>query len=256
MDLVMAHSYYKIIVSYDGTDYAGWQYQPDEVSITNVLQDTFVDVFGKQIKITGASRTDAGVHALGQVASFQTDLRITSEQLLHAWNNRLPQDVVVKSATRMPDVFRPMAHVLQKTYWYHVFPERPSPFVARYGYHLRYPFDPKKLQEGLQIFVGKHDFRAFTSDDVRENTVRTIDAIKVQYLKQFNMYRVEFKATGFLRYMIRRIVGAALEVASRPSLNIDLLNEILAARNPEHTLPNAPAKGLLLYKITYGDLDE
>lgn len=249
--IIMKMQQYKLIVSYDGTDYAGWQYQPDETAVTNVLQDTFKYVFGKTIKLVGASRTDAGVHAIGQVAAFSTDLVIQPNQLLNAWNNRLPTAMLIRSLHKVSPEFYPMNNVEQKTYWYHVFGQRPSPFVQRFGHYMRYPLDEKKLENALKLFVGTHDFRSFTSDDVRENTVKTIDSISLHYFKRFNVHRIEFKAQGFLRYMIRRVVGACLEVASRPSLKIDLLQQVMDERDPEQTLPNAPAKGLLLYKVMY-----
>ncbi len=243
---------YKIIIAYDGTDYAGWQVQPAVLSVSQQLQKTFYDVFKHPIKLVGSSRTDAGVHALGQVAIFKTSMNIESKALLHAWNNLLPADIIVRSILPVSSDFHPQANVAQKTYWYHVFNGiRPLPFIQRYGYYCRYSFDPEKLCQALHVFVGTHDFRSFCTGWDMDDTVRTIDSISLHYIKRYKVYRIEVKGPGFLRYMIRRIVGACLEVASRRDLQIPLLHEVLAEKNPEQTLPKAPAKGLLLYKIKY-----
>ncbi len=242
---------YKIIIAYDGTDYYGWQVQVGHQTVTGVLQDTFKQVFAKEIQIAGASRTDAGVHALGQTAVFTTDLALDPEHLRFAWQNILPESILIRTITEVPLAWNPRHNVSQKIYQYHFFQERPLPFVARYGWHYRYPVDLEKLKQAFAIFIGTHDFRSFCTGDEYENTVRTIDAISVEYLARFKTYRIMVKGPGFLRYMIRRIVGACLEVASRDTLTIDDLKKALDEKNPSQLLPTAPAKGLLLYKIVY-----
>lgn len=244
---------YKIIVAYDGTNYFGWQVQPEQITVAGTLQDTFSDVFGKEILIAAASRTDAGVHATGQVAVFTTDLVITPGQLQHAWQNILPESILIRSLEEVPLDWNPRHNVKQKTYYYHFFQERPLPFSARYGYYYRYPINLEKLKECLNVFIGTHDFRSFCTGDEYENTVRTIDAAQIEYLPRFKAYRISIKGPGFLRYMIRRIVGACLEVASRDTLTIADLKKALEERNPLQLLPTAPAHGLLLYKIKYHD---
>lgn len=243
---------YKIIVSYDGTDFSGWQLQPHAPSVIQALQDVFTRVFGSSIKILGASRTDAGVHALGQVAVFSTDLCMDLERMLNAWNDALPPSIVIRDLMKVSDDFHPMYGVQEKTYWYHFFLKRPLPFVERYGWFFRYPIDFNMLDQALQIFVGTHDFRSFcTGTDMGENTVRTINSIKVVYIKKFNAWRIEFKGPGFMRHMIRRIVGACMQVAAREDLTLDYLKDVLAEKNPKQMLVNAPAKGLCLVKIKY-----
>lgn len=243
---------YKIIVAYDGTDYCGWQKQKCVPSITQKLEDTFAVVFEKSISIVGVSRTDAGVHSLGQVASFRSDFAITQEKMFSAWNNMLSPDIVIRDLQKIPQDESIHQNVVQKTYYYHFFTKRPLPFVQRYGWYYRYPIDIEKLQNALNVFIGTHDFRSFCTGDDREDTVRTIDEISLEHFTRFNAYRIVVKGPRFLRYMVRRIVGAVIEVASRRNLSIDYLQEVLDERDPEQTLPNAPAKGLLLYKIKYG----
>jgi len=240
-----------MIVAYDGTDYSGWQFQNHCPSVAQVLQKTFKHVFNQEIKIIAASRTDAGVHALGQVLMFNTDLVITPSKLKHAWNNVLPPAVLIRSLEPAKENFHPQRNVVQKTYCYHFFQKRPLPLASRYGYYYRYPVDMEKLQQALNVFIGTYDFRSFCTGDERENTVRRIDEARVYKLSRFSVYRIEIKGPGFLRYMIRRIVGACLEVASSEDKPVSLLSEAIDKKNPEQKLPNAPAHGLLLYKIIY-----
>jgi len=242
---------YKIIVAYDGTDYCGWQKQKCVPSVAQRLEDTFDVVFDKKIAITGVSRTDAGVHALGQVASFRTDMNIDPQKMLFAWNNMLSPDIFIRSLESVGTDFNIHKNVKQKTYHYHFFTKRPLPFVQRYGWFYRYPVNMQKLEDVLQVFVGTHDFRSFCSGDERENTVRTIETIYLEHYRRYNVYRIVVKGQRFLKYMVRRIVGAAIEVASREHLSVSHLQNVLAEKDPEQTLPNAPAKGLMLYKVIY-----
>ncbi len=247
-------NHYKFIVSYDGTDYCGWQEQKKRPSITSALKETFNSAFNKEISIVGASRTDAGVHALGQVALGRTDdLAIPAERLQRAWNNVLPAHIVIRSLDQALPSFHPFYNVEQKTYHYHFFLNRPLPFLSRYGWYYQSFVDNVILKKALNFFTGTHNFASFrNSQDSREDTVRTIDSISLTYIKRFKMYRITVKGQKFLRHMIRRLVGASMAVASvKNKASLDLLQEIMAAQNPNHFLPNAPAHGLLLYNITY-----
>lgn len=245
-------NHYKLIVAYDGTDYAGWQIQPNHPSIEGTMRSSFKRVFGSEPYLLGASRTDAGVHALGQVVWCKTDVPVSADNLCKAWRNALPQAIVIRSLEQVGPDFHPHYNVRQKEYYYHFFTEQPLPFTARYGWFYRYPIDFEKLREALQIFVGTHDFRAFcTGEDHPLGTVRTIDAIELSYCANYNAYRIALRAPKFMRYMIRRLVGAALTVATRPALDCASLRTVLESCNPEHTLPKAPAQGLLLHTIIY-----
>lgn len=247
---------FKLIISYDGTDYYGWQTQKELPSIASTLKKTFKNIFGSDITLKGASRTDAGVHALGQVAMFKTELDVTAEKLLYAWNNALPQDIVIRSVEQVAEDFNVYEHIDHKIYYYHFFTERPLPFFARYGLYYYYPIDFKKLEMALEQFVGTHDFRSYCSiEDTREDTVRTIDRIYLEYYKKYGAYRIVVIGHSFLRHMIRRIVGACLEVASKPAVPISLLQEVLEKKDPRQPFPNARAKGLMLYKINYKQKD-
>lgn len=244
---------FKIIVAYDGTDYHGWQVQKGPSSIAKVLQDVFLKVFNRKISFRVASRTDAGVHANGQVATFSVDLAIDPNIMMRAWNNLLPQAIVIQSITQVPLGYNPHQNVIGKTYWYHVFTKRPLPFFARFGWHYHYSFNPEKLLRCLRIFLGTHDFRSFsTGDDRGDDTIRTINEVAVTFIPEINAYRIAITGPKFLHYMVRRMVGACLHVARNDiSLQENFIKEVLEAKNPEHILPNAPAQGLTLYTIEY-----
>lgn len=243
---------YKIIVAYDGTDYAGWQVQKNQKSVANVIENRFFDVFKKKIRLLAASRTDAGVHAFGQVACFTTDLTIDSQKLKRALNKSLPASIVIRDLEPVGSSFHPRYCVTQKTYWYHFFPQQPLPWVERYGYFQNsiLDFDLELLKEALQVFVGTHDFRSFCSGYDIKNTIRTIDSISLDFNEEWNAYKIVFKGKGFLRYMIRRIVGASFQV-SQKKLKINELQDILNQKDPNQRIITAPAQGLILHEILY-----
>lgn len=241
---------YKIIIAYDGTDFCGWQIQPDAPTIADLLQERFKAVFKKDIKIIGASRTDAGVHAVGQVARFYTNINLDTTSMQRAWNNLLPSSVLIRNITHVSEDFHPQAQVLQKTYYYHIFTCRPLPFLARYGWYPKNSFCVDKLKQALSIFVGTHDFRSFCTGYEQESTIRTIDSIEVIYVRKYKVYQISIKGPAFLRYMIRRIVGACILIASS-NRSPQELKAAIDARDPQQALLTAPAHGLMLYKIQY-----
>ena len=242
---------YKIVLAYDGTDFHGWQIQPDHPSVTSVLVNTFFTVFRRSIKITGASRTDSGVHALGQVASFTTDLVIDPQRMAHAWNSMLPASIRIRKVEVAKQVFHPRALVRQKTYYYHFFLKHPLPHINRYGYYITKPVDLEKLASCLAVFKGTHDFRSFCTGNEQESTIRTIDSIALIYLKNYRCYRITIKGPGFLRYMIRRIVGACFDIATDTAFSPARLIQSLEEKNPQQNYKTAPACGLILATIRY-----
>ena len=244
---------YKIIVSYDGTDYSGWIQQRNQPSIVQTLQDTFARIFGHSIVLLGASRTDAGVHALGQVARFHTSLVMEQKQLM-AWNNALPDSIVIHSLVEH-DQFHPLHDVEQKIYQYHFSVNRPSPIVARYVHHVTYPLDMDKLVAALALFQGTHNFAAFYTGNDRPDTIRTIRSISLDYAPEYAAYRVTIIGATFLRHMVRRMVGAALAVAIRDHMQPALIQQALTTGAMHSDLPTAPAKGLMLYGIEYKKKD-
>ncbi len=243
---------YKLIVAYDGTDYAGWIQQKTDPSIVQTLQDSFKQVFKQRIKLLGASKTDAGVHALGQVAVFKTDLAVDARRMLWAWNNLLPVSISIRSLV-CDDLFHPHHDVQNKIYYYHLFTKRPMPFVARYGLYVPHEFNSDSFEKALHLFLGRNDFSAFyTGSDREGDTMRTIDSIRVEYIQRYNMYRVVIIGERFLRHMVRRMVGAALAIASGDGITDDDIRSALQTGNMNSQLPTAPARGLVLRKIIYG----
>ncbi len=243
---------YIITLEYDGTNYYGWQLQPELPSITGALQEAFYKTFKHTITITGASRTDAGVHARGQVATFATDLSITPEKLVAGWNNSLPADIVIRTVTPVEPNYNIFDRILAKTYTYHIFLSRPSPLWQRYGWHYQKTFNLEKLRHTFQQIVGTHDFTSLCAADAPDpNKIRTIESISISYESAWDALKITVRGPRFLRHMIRRIVGGALKIASDPKISVDYMQEILRARNPNNRLPTAPAHGLLLHNIEY-----
>lgn len=243
---------YKLIIAYDGTNYAGWQVQKDHKTIAQTLQDTFAHTFNTDVPIIGVSRTDAGVHALGQVATFRTETALPDNTTLAwAWNNMLPTDIHIRSVQRVELDHNPFLNIAEKTYHYHFFTKRPLPFVARYGWHIAQPLDMQKLRDALQVFVGTHDFRSFATGDEREDTVRTVNTISLEHFKRYGTYRIVVRGQKFLHHMVRRMVGAAVDIARKEHLDVDYLKMVLMQKDPRQALYNAPARGLLLKNIRY-----
>lgn len=242
-----------MIISYDGTDFNGWQIQLDAPSICATLQKCFYSVFKKEIKILGASRTDSGVHALGQVATFKTDLDIQTEKIAEAWNNSLPKSIVIRKIEKVSDNFHPLVGVKQKTYYYRLFLKRPLPFVARYGFYYEFInlIDLKKFESALQFYIGKHDFASFCKidKDCPKETIRTINSINID--KKDEELKITIKGKSFLRFQIRRMIGYALDVARRPEISVDYIKELLANPDSKQKLLKADASGLCLGEINY-----
>ncbi len=244
---------YKIIVSYDGIDYQGWQVQTHKVTIANRLQDAFKHVFGERIKLLGASRTDSDVHALRQVAIFKSDIDLPHDKMAKAWNNVLPPSIHIRSLERVSDDFHPRKNVIGKTYYYHLFMQRPLPFLARYGWH--YPFmgevDLGTFDQALALYVGTHDFRSFCKLEEEKSTVRTMHSITMRKLSRFGAVQIVIKGDSFLRFQIRRMIGCALDVARRSDLSLSFIQDMLDNPHPQQKVTKAEGRGLCLKEICY-----
>lgn len=244
-------NYYRLRLAYDGTRYKGWQLQADGLTVAGVLIASFQEVFGVPVTVVGASRTDAGVHAYDQVVRCATLLVIEPQKLHVAWNRALPRDITIRIIERVDEQFHPQHGVICKTYWYHLFEERALPFYAPYGWGLSYSLDEIKLRACLQYVVGMHDFRSFCTGDERESTLCQVDEIEVYYVRHWHTWRIAVHGPRFLYRMVRRIVGSAVYIATRPRLSATLYREVFEACDPQHTLMTAPARGLMLRKIVY-----
>lgn len=245
----------KLVVAYDGTNYCGWQVQPNGISIQKTLQNAIEDLVGGKICLTGASRTDAGVHALGQVAVFDTAKAIPQERFAMAINQRLPKDIVVQSSCEVPQDFHPRYTSLQKTYVYRILNSRmPLPCERLYSWFVPKPLNIQAMQKAAACFVGKHDFLSFRSQrtDV-EDTVRTIysmDVSAVQRESAGGILEIRVTGDGFLYNMVRIMTGMLVKIGHGQKSEEDILK---AFENPQPraAAPTAPAHGLTLMEIRY-----
>jgi len=243
----------KIQVSYDGTDYHGWQVQPGLPTIQGTLEQVISEIEGKPVQVAGSGRTDAGVHALAQVAAFSIANPIPADNLLRAANRLLPPDIRVTHTEEVREDFHPRFEAKAKTYEYRIFRgEICPPFERRYVYHHPYPLDVEKMMEIAPLLEGDHDFTAFAATDDRDelaaSKVRTIFCSRLEAQENRLVYRV--RGSGFLKHMVRNIVGVLLEVGKG---NVDHAG-MLARLQPGCTIaagPTAPARGLFLISVEY-----
>jgi len=239
---------YKILVSYDGTDYHGWQRQPDKRTIQGQLEKALLKIFSKKIPVIGAGRTDAGVHAIGQVAHFKTSPNLTNKELFNALNSLLPNDIKILSLQKAESNFHARKTACSKIYQYRIFnSSRISPFDTRYVLYWPSPLDVKAMRKAAAYFVRKADFTAFSSNRLL-NPVREVMRSDITKRKNEILYTIE--ATGFLRYMVRSIVGTLLEVG-RGKIPPERIEYIFMEKKRSLAGPTAAAKGLCLLKVNY-----
>ncbi len=241
----------KLTIEYDGTNYMGWQIQKHGKTIQGTIKEALEKILHHDVNLKGASRTDAGVHALGQVATFKTVKEIPLFKIQRALNGLLPPDIKVISAEEVPENFDPRKDAKGKTYLYRIF-NRPvaSPFECKRSWFIPQKLDVRILKNSLSFFKGTHDFTTFSklSKDEDKNPVRTIDEIVVSR----NEHTIEIRITGrsFLRHMIRVIVATAVEAATG-KLAPDEIPDMFRAKNRQVAPFLAPPEGLYLIKIYY-----
>lgn len=240
----------KLEVAYDGTNYHGWQIQPNEVSIEQIINEKLSELTGEDIKVIGASRTDAGVHAMGNVAVFDTESRIPGDKFAYALNQRLPEDIRIQSSTDVAEDFHPRYCDCRKTYRYQILnAEFPIPTHRLYAHFIYYDLDVKAMRQASQYLIGEHDFKSFCSAKTSvTETVRTIYDLKI--LKEDQMISIYVKGNGFLYNMVRIIAGTLIEVGLHRK-KPEEVQEMLTAMDRQIAGPTAPAKGLTLMKIEY-----
>lgn len=245
----------KLTVAYDGTNYYGWQKQPDAVTVEEVVNRELTRLLQEPIEVIGASRTDSGVHALGNVAVFDTDSRIPPEKISYALNARLPKDIVIQDSKEVPPDFHPRRTDCVKTYEYRILNTRfPVPTMRLYAHYVYKPLDVEKMQAAAAFLVGEHDFASFCSagSQVKE-TVRTIYRLDLK--REGNMVSFQVEGNGFLYNMVRIIAGTLIEVGIS-SYPPERVREMLEARDRIRCGPKAPACGLTLVGIRYPVLEE
>ena len=240
----------KLIVSYDGTNYCGWQIQQNGITVEEILNKTISDLVGEEIAVIGASRTDSGVHALGNVAVFDTASRIPAEKMCFALNQRLPEDIRIQSSCEVPLDWHPRYCDTRKTYEYRILNRKISlPTERLYSHFFYYPLSVDNMQKAADYLVGEHDFKSFCSARTQvENTIRTIYYINIK--KDGDYIYIRINGNGFLYNMVRIIVGTLLKVGTG-LYPPEHMKEILDAKDRRMAGPKAEARGLTLVEIEY-----
>lgn len=245
----------KLTVAYDGTAYCGWQVQPNGITIEEVLNKKLSAMTGENIVIIGASRTDSGVHARGNVAVFDTESPIPAERMAYALNRKLPEDIVIVKSEEVSLDWHPRYQDCTKTYEYHIWnAEVPEPTRRHTTYHVSYKLDIEKMRRAAAYLVGEHDFVSFCS--IHKNvktTVRTIYELTIEQKNEELVIRI--RGNGFLYNMVRIIVGTLLRVG-RNFYTPEQVKEILEAKNREAAGVTAPPQGLVLVEIKYEEESE
>lgn len=241
-------------IAYDGTAYYGWQVQPKVPTVEAEINKALSELLGEEVTVIGASRTDAGVHALGNVAVFDTESAFPPEKICLAVNNRLPADIRVMSSVEVAADFHPRKEKCSKTYEYKILNSKILiPTYRLYAYHIYYPLDPCLMREAAKYLTGEHDFASFCSVNTQvKDTTRTIYDLDVY--KEGNMITIRVKGNGFLYNMVRIIAGTLIEVG-RGKYPPDKIKEILNGCNRSLAGPTAPAHGLTLVKIEYENMN-
>ena len=243
----------RLTVAYDGTDYCGWQVQPNGITVEEVLNKAVSKLTGEDIHVIGASRTDSGVHALGNVAVFDTRSSIPPERMAYALNQRLPEDIVIVKSEEVPAEWHPRYRDdITKTYEYHIYNARvPDPLKRRTCAFVSFPMDIEKMRAGAAYLVGEHDFVSFCNVRTNvEDTVRTVNRIAIW--QDGAEIVMEIEGNGFLYNMVRIIAGTLIRVG-RGFYEPEKVKEILETKKRTEAGITAPPQGLVIKEIRYGE---
>ncbi len=240
----------RLIVAYDGTNYHGWQVQPGVITIESELNRCLSALLQEEIQVIGASRTDSGVHALGNVAVFDTTARMPAEKISYALNQRLPEDIRIQKSEEVASDWHPRHCDSRKTYEYHIYRgEFPMPIKRLYALHTYHKLDVERMREAAAFLEGEHDFKSFCQTGAQvESTVRTI--YKAEMVEDGSELIIRVCGNGFLYNMVRIIVGTLLEVGQGKRKPEDV-KRIIEEKERAAAGPTAPAHGLLLYQYEF-----
>jgi tRNA pseudouridine38-40 synthase len=243
----------KLIIEYDGGAYCGWQRQSNGLAVQQVIEECIGKMIGEEVRITGSGRTDAGVHALHQVANFHTSSRLGERNLLLGINSLLPADIVVRDVCEIPLSFHACFDAVSKVYLYRICNRPVRPILERnHSWFIWEPLDLARMEEALPVFKGTHDFSSFCSTHTDSvDHIRTILAMTVEK-DHAGMIDISMEADGFLRYMVRTIVGALVD-CGRGKRSWKEVSEILAAKDRRQAGLTAPPQGLFLMDVKYDD---
>lgn len=241
-----------LAIAYAGTKYSGWQVQKNAKTIQGAIEKALEKILGEKIRIIGAGRTDAGVHAKAQVANFKTKRNFPPDKLQKALNANLPKDISIIGIKQVPAKFHSRFDAKSKIYRYTILNSQTNdPFSKPFYYKVPCKINIPSMRKEANVLIGKHDFKAFqakSASSVIKSTVRTIKKISVKRDKQF-IY-IEIEANGFLHNMVRNIVGTLIEIG-REYLPKGSMRKILSSKDRRKAGPTAPAKGLALLKVKY-----
>ena len=240
----------RLIISYDGTNYCGWQVQINGITVEEIINRELSSLLGEEIAVIGASRTDSGVHAMGNVAVFDTETRIPAEKISFALNQRLPDDIRIQKSEEVPGDFHPRYCDSTKTYEYRILNRRfPDPMLRLYTHFVYMPLNVELMRQAAEYLVGEHDFASFCSAGSQvKTTVRTVYMLDIK--EKNDVISIRISGNGFLYNMVRIIVGTLMKVG----LGVyppEHVKEILEAKDRYAAGPKAPARGLTLIGIEY-----
>lgn len=243
-----------LVVAYEGTKYCGWQSQPNQITVEEVLNRELSRLLGESIEVIGASRTDSGVHAMGNVAVFDTQTRIPAEKICYAINRSLPEDIVVQSSVEVAPKFHPRHCDSIKTYEYRIWnADFIQPFNRRYTHFVYRPLDEMAMHRAAQTLLGTHDFTSFCSVKTQvTDHVRTIYEVSVS--REGKLVTIRIRGNGFLYNMVRIIAGTLIKIGMH-EMPENCISSMLEAKNREAAGPTAPAQGLMLIGIEYPGLE-
>ena len=242
---------FKMIVEYDGTAYCGWQRQKNGTSIQQVLEEAIQLITGQKVAVIGSGRTDAGVHALNQVASFKCSTSLPVNNIYRGMNSVLPPDIVVKEMEEVAGEFHAQRDVKSKVYVYKICNQRLRPALGRnYFWFIRFPLDLERMRKAAQFLIGTHDFSCFCATGTHvKDRVRTIIDIEIK-TGDDGLIEIKVEAHGFLKYMVRNIIGTLVEVG-RGKRKPEEMKVIIESRNRKIAGVTAPACGLFLKEVKY-----
>ena len=253
MSEIPSERWLRLTVAYDGSNYAGWQIQPGRPTIQAAIGAAWHQVTGEQVSLTASGRTDAGVHAAGQVVGVCTSSALPNERLLMALNANLADDVVIRKVRDAPRGFHATHDALRKTYRYQIHCSRIRPLATRATHwHVRSPLDVAKMQLASLLLLGRRDFACFESaGSARDSTIRTIVSCVVMRSGE-NQFAIDVTGDGFLYNMVRAIAGTLVEVG-KGAQSPEWVHRVLASRNRAAAGPTAPAHGLVLLRVDYDE---